>query len=113
MSLLSPTLSFTLKSLLETIPPEEGLHPFQSRVTSFFENDKVTGIAYDSRKVEKGNIFVCIAGEHVDGHDFIAQAVKAKASAVVTPLRNSSAMKNVATCALYSGAEKRFSCGKV
>ena len=83
MSLLSPNLTFTLKSLLESIPAEEGLHPFQSRVTSFFENERVTGIAYDSRKIEKGNIFVCIAGEHVDGHDFIAQAVKAKASAVV------------------------------
>ena len=37
----------------------------------------------------------------------------AKASAVVTPLRNSSAIKNVAACARYSGATKRFSCGKV
>jgi UDP-N-acetylmuramoyl-L-alanyl-D-glutamate--2,6-diaminopimelate ligase len=44
---------------------------------------EITGIAYDSRKVEAGNIFVAVRGEHYDGHDYIADAVKRGASAVV------------------------------
>ena len=43
----------------------------------------VTGVAYDSRKVEKGNIFVAIPGRHADGQDFIAAAVDQGAVAVV------------------------------
>lgn len=34
----------------------------------------ITGIAYDSRKVEPGNIFVCIKGFASDGHRFIKSA---------------------------------------
>lgn len=44
----------------------------------------ITGIEYDSRKVQKGTLFVCIPGVHVDGHKFIPQAVAAGASAIVT-----------------------------
>lgn len=44
---------------------------------------EIGGIAYDSRKVQKGDLFVCIAGFKVDGHDFIAQAVEKGAAAVV------------------------------
>lgn len=42
----------------------------------------VTGIAYDSRQVRPGNAFVCIAGEQVDGNDFIADAVNNGASCI-------------------------------
>ena len=44
----------------------------------------ILGIEHDSRKVERGTLFVCIPGAHVDGHDFIPQAVKAGASAILT-----------------------------
>ena len=44
----------------------------------------ITGIEHDSRKVQKGTLFVCIPGVHVDGHKFIPQAVAAGASAIVT-----------------------------
>jgi UDP-N-acetylmuramoyl-tripeptide--D-alanyl-D-alanine ligase len=37
----------------------------------------------DSRAVERGGLFVAIAGEHVDGHDFAARAVEAGAAAVL------------------------------
>lgn len=37
----------------------------------------------DSRGVEGGGLFVAIAGEHVDGHDFAAQAVAAGAAGVL------------------------------
>jgi UDP-N-acetylmuramoyl-L-alanyl-D-glutamate--2,6-diaminopimelate ligase len=43
----------------------------------------VAGIAYDSRRVQPGALFVAIPGFHVDGHDFVQQAVGAGAAAVV------------------------------
>lgn len=44
---------------------------------------EITGIAYDSRKVVEGNIFVAIRGENFDGHAFINDAIKRGAVAVV------------------------------
>ncbi|TVR89562.1 MAG: UDP-N-acetylmuramoyl-L-alanyl-D-glutamate--2,6-diaminopimelate ligase [Spirochaetaceae bacterium] len=40
-------------------------------------------VAYDSRKVTRGTLFVAIPGEHVDGHTFIGEAVKRGAAAVL------------------------------
>lgn len=34
----------------------------------------VTGVAFDSRALRPGAVFVAIPGEHVDGHDFLEQA---------------------------------------
>ena len=44
----------------------------------------VTGIQHDSRKAEKGTLFVCIPGAHVDGHDFIPQAKEKGAESILT-----------------------------
>ncbi len=44
---------------------------------------EVSGVAYDSRKVLPGYLFVAVRGEHVDGHDFIEDAIKRGAAAVV------------------------------
>jgi UDP-N-acetylmuramoyl-L-alanyl-D-glutamate--2,6-diaminopimelate ligase len=43
----------------------------------------ISGIAYDSRRVVPGGLFVAVPGEHVDGHDFVARAVAAGAVAVL------------------------------
>ncbi|WP_352418475.1 UDP-N-acetylmuramoyl-L-alanyl-D-glutamate--2,6-diaminopimelate ligase [Proteiniborus sp.] len=43
----------------------------------------ISGIAYDSRKIEKGNLFVAIEGFKVDGHDFINEAIKKGAKAII------------------------------
>lgn len=37
----------------------------------------------DSRALERDGLFVAIAGEHVDGHDFVTQAIAAGAAAVL------------------------------
>ena len=37
----------------------------------------------DSRDIGEGGFFVALAGEHVDGHDFVAQAIAAGAAAVL------------------------------
>jgi UDP-N-acetylmuramoyl-L-alanyl-D-glutamate--2,6-diaminopimelate ligase len=44
---------------------------------------EITGIAYDSRKVKPGYLFVAIKGGSFDGHDFISQAVEKKAAALL------------------------------
>lgn len=43
----------------------------------------ISSIAYDSRKACVGSLFVAVAGEKADGHDYIADAVKKGAIAVI------------------------------
>ena len=43
----------------------------------------VSGMRHDSRQVTAGDLFVALVGERVDGHDFVASAAKAGASAVM------------------------------
>jgi UDP-N-acetylmuramoyl-L-alanyl-D-glutamate--2,6-diaminopimelate ligase len=43
----------------------------------------ISGITYDSRKVKNGDIFAAIKGENFDGHDFIEDAIKKGAVAIV------------------------------
>jgi len=44
---------------------------------------EITGVAYDSRRVGPGKVFVACRGENVDGHDFISEAIDRGAVAVV------------------------------
>src|SRR5579862_2865028 len=44
---------------------------------------KIAGIAYDSRAVKEGYLFVAVKGEKVDGRDYIDQAVAKGAVAVL------------------------------
>ncbi|HXF76280.1 MAG TPA: UDP-N-acetylmuramoyl-L-alanyl-D-glutamate--2,6-diaminopimelate ligase [Methylomirabilota bacterium] len=46
-------------------------------------DQEISGLAYDSRKVEAGKVFFAIPGEQADGHRFIAEAVRRGAAAVV------------------------------
>lgn len=43
----------------------------------------IHGVAFDSRRVEPGFLFVCIPGFQSDGHDFAVRAVESGASALV------------------------------
>lgn len=63
-----------LNSLLE--------HVAVIRVTGPADRE-VTAIAYDSRRVKPGAVFVAVQGEHTDGAAFIPQALAAGASAIV------------------------------
>ncbi len=56
------------------------------RLSKLFKNaptTNVTGLCFDSRKVEDGNIYFCLPGIVHDGHEFIAQAVKNGAICIV------------------------------
>ncbi len=43
----------------------------------------VHGVAYDSRRVVRGGVFVAVPGAHADGHAFVGQAVAKGATAVI------------------------------
>jgi UDP-N-acetylmuramoyl-L-alanyl-D-glutamate--2,6-diaminopimelate ligase len=43
----------------------------------------VANISYDSRKVIENSMFICIKGSNVDGHDYIKEAIKKGALAIV------------------------------
>ena len=43
---------------------------------------EVSGIAYDSRRVNRGDLFVAVSGINVDGHSYAADAIKSGAAAV-------------------------------
>lgn len=46
-------------------------------------NISVTNMEQDSRKAEKGNVFVCIKGSKVDGHNLVSEVVNAGVTAIV------------------------------
>ena len=52
---------------------EGGVKPVQDR-----------RISVDSRRVAPGDVFVCLRGVHVDGHDYVAEAVRRGAAVVVS-----------------------------
>ncbi|WP_182188291.1 UDP-N-acetylmuramoyl-L-alanyl-D-glutamate--2,6-diaminopimelate ligase [Pectinatus frisingensis] len=43
----------------------------------------ISSLECDSRKVQKDSLFFCIKGATVDGHDFVEQAIKNGASAII------------------------------
>ena len=44
----------------------------------------VKGISIDTRTIKPGEVFVAIRGDNFDGHDFIAAAIKNKASLIIS-----------------------------
>ena len=53
-------------------------------------NTDIRGVAYDSRQVRPGYLFVAIKGARVDGNRFVSQAVANGAVAVVSSARPAS-----------------------
>ena len=65
-----------LGELLGRLEAEGRLRSTASSASTQRELDgrNVAGLAYDSRAVMPGSVFVAVPGEHVDGHDFVADA---------------------------------------
>lgn len=61
-----------LETLIENLQYEELIN---------FEDVEITGISYNSHTTKSGDIFVCLVGEHSDGHDFFKSAVESGARA--------------------------------
>ena len=64
-----------LKDLLTTIP----FYQTESQI----DDIDITDIEIDSRKVSQGNLFICITGFTVDGHNFVDQAIENGAVAIL------------------------------
>ena len=60
---------------------EELIENLQYKELINFTNVDISGISYNSQTTKKGNIFVCISGEHADGHNFYKRAVELGAAA--------------------------------
>ena len=52
-------------------------------IISGSEDVEISTLVYDSRKVEKGSVFVCISGAVRDAHEFIPLVVKQGAAAII------------------------------
>lgn len=48
-----------------------------------FKDVEITGLSYNSATTKKGDIFVCLVGEHTDGHKFAQSAVDSGAAALL------------------------------
>ena len=53
---------------------------------------EITGVAIDTRQLQPGNLFVALVGEHVDGHEYLGQAVARGAIAALVTRRVDSAL---------------------
>lgn len=81
---------------------------------------EITGIAYDSRKIVKGNVFVCIKGYETDGHRFAKSAEKNGAAVIVAEskidvsvpviyVKNSRKVIAELSCRFYGDPSKKLS----
>ena len=59
------------------------MEPLPQKRQDGLGNPEVSSVAYDSRRVVPGALFVCILGEHFDGRDFINDALRKGARAVL------------------------------
>lgn len=57
--------------------------------------ETVTGVCTDSRKVQRGDLFVALKGERFDGHEFVAEAVAKGAVAAMVQRPIASAIPQV------------------
>jgi len=59
------------------------LNDIKYKVLINIDKININNIAYDSRKIEQGDLFIAIKGDNVDGHDFIDTAFDKGAVAVI------------------------------
>ena len=67
------------------------------------ENHPVRRVITDSRQAQEGDLFVALAGEHHDAHDFVPDVLAKGARAIVSH----GDLADVAGCFLGAGCLKR------
>jgi UDP-N-acetylmuramoyl-L-alanyl-D-glutamate--2,6-diaminopimelate ligase len=65
----------SLKELIKNLESKELIN---------FKDTEITGISYNSKTTKQGNIFVCLVGEHSNGHDYFKSAIQNGAKAFLT-----------------------------
>ncbi len=48
-----------------------------------FKDVEISGISYNSKTTKKGDIFICLVGEHTDGHEYAQMAIENGAAALL------------------------------
>jgi UDP-N-acetylmuramoyl-tripeptide--D-alanyl-D-alanine ligase len=56
--------------------------PIKNEVQTF-EHVSINGVCIDTRKLEKGNLFIPFIGQHTDGHQYVEKAIEQGASAAL------------------------------
>jgi len=74
---------------------------------NILNNMEISGVAYDSRSVKAGYLFVAVRGEKYDGHNFVTDAIRKGAVAVVTE-REEIAIKGEETGETETSPSARF-----
>ena len=59
------------------------VQPLSSKKLTGSADVEISSVVYDSRRVGAGALFACIRGAKFDGHDFIAEALRSGASALL------------------------------
>lgn len=93
---------------------------FKSVCTDEIKGIDITSIAYDSRKVKDGSVFVCIKGFETDGHKYAKTAAENGAAVIVAEdkidvdvpvvyVENSRRMMAELSCTFYDNPSSKFS----
>ena len=69
------------------------------------QNREITDVCYHSGKVKEGSLFVCLKGQQVDGHDYLMDALRGGAAAVVLSAENTGEVPHP-----HLGAFERLGC---
>ena len=80
---------------------DELLNSTKARLISAYKDRRIKGICLDSRTIKEGEAFIAIKGVNFDGHDFINEAIKKKASCIIR------ASQGKGEAALYSRRTNR------
>jgi UDP-N-acetylmuramoyl-L-alanyl-D-glutamate--2,6-diaminopimelate ligase len=78
-----------LAELVRRLEAEERLRTGTEAVAAGAPVDglSIAGLAYDSRAVTPGSLFVAVPGDHVDGHDYVADAARRGATIALVERR--------------------------
>jgi UDP-N-acetylmuramoyl-L-alanyl-D-glutamate--2,6-diaminopimelate ligase len=72
-----------------------------------FMNTDISGVAYDSRNVEEGYLFVAMKGEKYDGHKFIKEAI---GNGAVAAIAERASDETGGRCVLVKDARRALAC---
>lgn len=73
-------------------------------------NLDILDITYNSKKVKKGSLFVCLCGENSDGHDFAKDAEKNGAAAILCEKQVQVNIPQIVVSSTRKALSKVFSC---
>lgn len=69
---------------MQVLKCKEILKATGGKLEAGYENTAFSGVSTDSRKINKGDLFIPLSGLNFDGHDFIQKALDAGAAGVIT-----------------------------